>query len=145
MYLDTAILVKLFVPEPDSDFYARMTDRQTIVSSWLAYTETWSALLAKERNGLLDPRHRAQAWAEFERNVEEETIRLVPLTIPIFRKVNRILEACHPHIPLRSLDAIHLACCDHVQEWPLCTNDKRMRQAAEHLNFPLGSLFLART
>ena len=35
------------------------------------------------------------------------------------------------------LDALHLASCDQAQEWPLCTNDKRMRQAAERLNFSM--------
>ena len=137
MYLDTAILVKLFIPESDSEFYAKIVDGQIIVSSYLAYTETWSAILSKERHGLIDSKQRKNAWAEFERNLAEETIQLIPLSSAIFKKANRILEECQPHVPLRSLDALHLACCDHMQEWPLCTNDKRMLDAANFLHFPL--------
>ena len=51
MYLDSCILVKLFVREPDSDFFGKLTDGKNLSSSILAYTEVFAALLAKERNG----------------------------------------------------------------------------------------------
>jgi predicted nucleic acid-binding protein len=137
MYLDTAILVKLFVPEPDSEFYGRLTDGQLVSSGMLAYTELWSALLGKERNGAITAEQRRRAWAAFERQVQEETIWLAPLAEAVYRRANRILEQCHPQVPLRSLDALHLASADQLQDWPLCTNDKRMRDAATVLNFPL--------
>lgn len=140
MYLDTAILVKLYVREPDSDYFAVAADDQVVCSSLLAYTEFWSALLGKERAGAIDSQQRRQAWAAFEQDVDEEGIRLEPLSPAIFRKANRILADCHPMVPLRSLDALHLATCDHLQEWPLCTTDVRMRQAAELLRFSLGDI-----
>ena len=140
MYLDTAILVKLFVPEADSDFFAQMVDGQNVSSSALAHTEFFSALLGKERAGDIDPKQRQRAWAAFERNVEEETIQLEPFTPAIFKRANRILAHCHPKVALRSLDALHLATCDHLQDWPLCTTDSRMRQAAAWLRFPLGDV-----
>lgn len=140
MYLDTAILFKLVVGEPDSDFYVKLADEQSIVTSWLAVPEMCSATLFKERGGFITPGQRTLAWNEFERRINEGTIRLVPLSESVLRKTNRILEACHPQIALRALDAIHLACCDHAQEWPLVTNDKRMRQAAEFLHFPLAKV-----
>ncbi len=48
MYVDTSVLVKLFVREPESDFYGKLVDGRMICSSVLAYTEVWSALLARE-------------------------------------------------------------------------------------------------
>ena len=48
MYLDTAILVKLLVAEPDSEFFQQELTGVLISSSELALTEVWSALLAKE-------------------------------------------------------------------------------------------------
>jgi predicted nucleic acid-binding protein len=140
MYLDTAVLVKLFVTEPDTTFFAELVDGQAISSSVLAYTEVWSALLGKERAGSINTRQRQQAWAAFDRNVDEETIQLAPLASSVFRKANRILLDCHPAVPLRSLDALHLAACDQMQDWPLCTTDIRMRDAAELLGFPLVKL-----
>jgi predicted nucleic acid-binding protein len=140
MYLDSSIIVKLFVPEPDSLFYAQLADRQTISSSALAYTEVWSALLRKERGGAISPAERIQAWEQLSRDLQEERIELLPVTGAILKRANRILAACHPQIPLRSLDALHLAACDQAQDWPLVTADERMRAAAILLSVPIASL-----
>ena len=140
MYLDSGILVKLFTRERDSDFFGKLTDGQSLSSSILAYTEVWSALLAKERNGAITVEQRQRAWRAFERNVDEEIILLVPFSPAIFKKANHLLESCHPQVPLRSLDALHLASSDHLQDWPLCTTDKRMREAATILRFPLAGM-----
>ena len=137
MYLDSCILVKLFVRESDSDFFGKLTDGQNLSTSILALTEVWAALLAKERNLAITSKDRQLAWKRFQRNVDEEFILLVPSSSAIFKKANHILESCHPKIPLRSLDALHLASCDHLQDWPLCTTDRRMRDAANLLRFPL--------
>lgn len=140
MYLDTAILVKLFVPEPDSEYFGRMVDGQVVSSSLLAYTEVWSALLGKERSGAITTEERRRTWTAFARNVEEELITLAPVNETTFKRANRILEQCHSRVALRSLDALHLASCDQLQDWPLCTTDTRMRSAAEVLGFPLTPL-----
>jgi predicted nucleic acid-binding protein len=137
MYLDTAVLVKLYVPEADSDYFGKVVDGQMLSSSWLAYAEVWSALLGKVRAGALLPEQRRRAWHAFEANVQDEEILLLALTPAVFRKANHILERCHPEVPLRSLDALHLASCDQLQDWPLCTTDKRMRAAAALMGFPL--------
>jgi predicted nucleic acid-binding protein len=137
MYLDTAILVKLFVPEADSEFYGKLADGQPVSSSYLAYTEVWSACMAKERYGAISSSQRQRAWESFSRNVEEELIFLAPLSEATFRKANWIIDRCNPAVGLRSLDALHLATVDQLQDWPLCTNDNRMRQAAKILGFPL--------
>ena len=139
MYLDTAILVKLYVRESDSDHFARLADGQSIVSSTLALTEFWSALLGKERGREIDAALRHRAWTAFEADIEAETIRLEPIRLPILKKANRILANCHPRVPLRSLDSIHLATCDHLQDWPLCTTDRRMLDAAVLLGFPVAA------
>ena len=138
MYLDTSVLVKLFVREPDSEFFGKLTDGQMICSSVLAYTETWSAMLSGERHGVLTPEQRRRAWESFDRNVLEDIIELVPMNPAIFKRANRILEACHPKVALRTLDALHLASADQAHDWPLVTNDKRMREAASMLGFPLS-------
>jgi predicted nucleic acid-binding protein len=137
MYLDSSVLVKLYVTEPDSGFFVELVEGQIVATSYLAYTELWSALIGKERNGSLSTRQRQLAWSEFHANIDEEVIALIPMSAAIFKRANRILEEVHPQVPLRSLDALHLASCDQSQSWPLCTNDKRMRLAAERLKYPL--------
>lgn len=60
-----------------------------------------------------------------------------PLTSAVLRKANGVLERCHPQVSLRTLDAIHTAACDLSQDFPLCTTDKRMRDAANVLGIPI--------
>jgi predicted nucleic acid-binding protein len=137
MYLDTAILVKLLVAESDSDFFQEQLAGQMISSSELALTEVWSALLAKERNKAISRRQRASAWRVFNERVREKQIHLHPLNGVVLKKANHILERCHPAVPLRTLDAIHTAACDLSQDFPLCTTDRRMRDAAKTMGIPV--------
>lgn len=137
MYLDSAILVKLLVEEQDSDFYIEAVRGHVVASSQLAATEVWAALLRKERDGNLRADQRADAWAVFNRRVAEKQITLYPLNTAGFDRAHRVLERCHPAVALRSLDAIHCAACDLSQDFPLCSTDNRMRDAAVVLGIPV--------
>jgi predicted nucleic acid-binding protein len=139
MYLDTAILVKLVIKEPDSLFYADLVDDQTSVwSSQVALTECWSALCRKEQEGEIDSLTRRTAWDMVESHIRDGSLRLQPVIEPILRRANAIIEQCLPRVPVRTLDAIHLASCELSGAYPLMTNDRVMRKAAECLNIPLG-------
>jgi len=141
MYLDSAILVKLVVREPDSFFYSEQIDGQTNVwSSELALTECWSALFRKQRERTIHARARSSAWQKLERYFTGGTLGMVPVDQSILKRANRIISSCHPKVALRSLDAIHLASCEAADAFPLLTNDKQMRIAAAHLRFSLGPL-----
>jgi predicted nucleic acid-binding protein len=140
MYLDSSILVKLLVREPDSEFYGRLTDGQPVSSSMLAYTEVWAALIAKERHKGIAPELRRHAWRLFERHYLEDVFDLASISDAVVRRANWIIERVHPEVPLRSLDALHLATADQLQDWPLVTGDRRMRDAAKLMGYPLCDL-----
>jgi predicted nucleic acid-binding protein len=140
MYLDSCILVKLLIREPDSEFYGQWVDGHPVSSSLLAYTEVWSALLARERAQLIRTRLRLEAWQRFEDQMRMQMIDLSPVSEAIVRRAHWILGRVHPKVPLRSLDALHLATADHLQDWPLVTSDQRLREAALHLGYPLSDL-----
>ncbi len=137
MYVDSCILVKLLVPEPDSAFFDRELGGRALATSELALTEVRSALLAKERAGMLEPQDRQRAWLQFLSWIEHEEILLQPLTIAVLKKAVRLLDACHPTVPLRTLDAIHLATADLSQESPVCSTDQRVREASARLGLEL--------
>ncbi len=137
MYVDTAVLLKLVVREPDSLHYARIVDGQEICSSALARTECFAALLRKERERAIDRARRERAWKLIEADVAAGRIEILPISDAVLAGSRRILRACHPHVALRSLDAIHLASAEQLGSWPLCTNDARMREAALLLGMPL--------
>ena len=137
MYLDSCVLAKLFVIEPDSDARAAKVSGSVIVSSELAYGELFSTLLRKERAGEITGPQREALWADFERQLKEESIYLAVLDGVIARRTKDVMLDVHPHVPLRTLDAIHLATYLSVVTGPLFTKDKRMRDAARLLEIPL--------
>ena len=141
MYLDTAILVKLVVREPDSLFYAGLVDGQIgLCSSQILLTEVWSALCRKERERAIDAETRRQAWTRCERYVQGGALLLEPVTGTVLRRANAIIERCHPAVPVRTLDAIHLASAEIGASWPILSNDRCVRAAAQCLRLPLGPL-----
>ena len=140
MYLDTAILVKLLVREPDSDFYVTLVEGQPAWSSHLIVVECFSALLRKERERAITQTHRRRAAKQVTADVAARRLSLVPVTADLAERAHAILEVCHPTVSLRSLDAIHLASAERCQSWPLCSNDARVRAAAAKLGLPLSPL-----
>ena len=135
MYLDTSVLVKRYVAEPDSDHVDEVVVGYTLVSSELALAEVWSALLAKERNNVLAPEARENAWSAFLNDVDEGVLRLIPLDGVMIREANETMLRVHPHVPLRTLDAVHLATYGSVITGPIFTKDKRMLAAAKLLGY----------
>jgi len=137
MYLDSSIVVKLLVREADSEFFQSALEGQLLSTSELAMTEVWSALLSKERNRAISAEQRTRAWRVFLEQVQSKQILLHPLNTVALKKANHILEQCHPEVPLRTLDAIHAAACDLSQDFPLCSTDQRMHDAAVRLRIPV--------
>jgi predicted nucleic acid-binding protein len=130
MYLDSCIIVKLLVAEPDSELFVRALEGKPLATSELAQTEVFSALLARERAGKITGTDRRRAWHELEERIAAEELRIEPLNSIVLRKARHSLEQCHPKVPLRTLDAIHLATVDLCQDFPLVTTDGRLRDAA---------------
>ena len=138
MYLDTSVLVKLYTREPDSAECEKVVAGHRIVSSELVYAELWSALLAKERNGKLSSDARQRVWELFEVHLLDDVIELIELDGLVVREAAETMARVHPHVPLRTLDAIHLATFIGLNAGPLFTKDKRMIDAARLLNLPLA-------
>lgn len=137
MYLDSAIIVKLLVRESDSDWFDRELAGHSFETSELALTEVRSALLAKERAGHISSRERISAGEKFSSMIENRLIKLLPLNRGVLERAGAMQLACHPRIPLRTLDALHVATCDLNQCGTLSTTDARMRAACEQFAIAL--------
>jgi uncharacterized protein len=127
VYLDASALVKLFVPEPESDdlnkALAGLTD---VIVSDLALTEILSALGRRTREQRLT-REEAQ-------RLYREALKLhaashhAELTPPIHRRAERLMLSLA--MPLRALDALHLAAALDAQAATVVTFDPHLRDAA---------------
>lgn len=136
MYLDTGIIIKLLTPEPESAWFEAELRGHPFSTSELALVEVRSALFSKERARSITAAQRLRAEAKFQEWLETDLLVLHPLNLSVLRKSMQILAMTHPSIPLRSLDALHVAACDLAQEFPLCTTDGRMHDAARLLRLP---------
>jgi len=142
MYIDSAILVKLVVREPDSEFYVNLLDGQTSVhTSELAITECRSALVRKRERGDIDARTLDRAWARLQAYwADSGGLLLLPVTRSVLRQAGEVIDRCSMSVPIRTLDAIHIASCWVSRVYPLVTNDCVMRSATEHLGISLSRL-----
>lgn len=137
MYLDSAIIVKLLVLEPDSEWFAYNLSGHSFDTSELALTEVCAALLSKERADDITAEERVKATEKFYSMVENELIVLQPLNRKVLERARAIQLACHPRVPLRTLDALHVATCDLHHGKTLATTDRRMRAAGTQLGIAL--------
>ncbi len=128
IYLDASALVKLLVPEPESDsLNETLAGAGDVVVSDLALTETTSALGRRRREGLLTQAQSRRLYREAEKLAA--SCRGAELTPPVHRRAERLLLTVST-IPLRTLDALHLALALEAGAATLVTYDPRLRAAA---------------
>ena len=127
VYLDASALVKLFVPEEGSDALnqalAGLTD---VIVSDLALTEMASALGRRTREQRLSREDAQRLYREASKL--HASSRRAELTPPIHRRAERLMLSLT--IPLRTLDALHLATALDAAAATVVTFDPRLRDAA---------------
>lgn len=128
VYLDASALVKLFVPEVESELLNEaLVGAEDVVVSDLALTEMASALGRRVREGRLPQAEARRLQREAERLAT--ACHRVELTPPIHRRAERLLLASR-EIPLRTLDALHVATALDTDAATVVTFDPRLRAVA---------------
>jgi predicted nucleic acid-binding protein len=127
VYLDASALVKLFVPEAESDeLNHALTGLTDVIVSDLALTEMASALGRRTREELLTPDEAQRLYREATKL--HASLHQAELTPPIHRRAERLMLSLP--IPLRALDALHLATLLDAEAATVVTFDPRLREAA---------------
>lgn len=130
LYLDTSALVKVYLPESDSDAVeATLMGRTDIILSDLAVTELTAALARRAREGSL-------AWLDCQRiyqcvlrDLKEGEYRLQDMTAEVHREAERLLMVLGRQITLRAADALHVALASVAGARMLISFDRRMNEA----------------
>jgi uncharacterized protein len=128
IYLDASAFVKLLVPEPESDALNQaLVGAEPVVVSDLALTETASALGRRRRERRLSPSESRRLYRE----AQEVAVacRSAEITPPVHRRAERLLLTASL-VPLRTLDALHVALAIEAGAATLVTYDPRLRDAA---------------
>jgi predicted nucleic acid-binding protein len=137
-YIDTSVATKLYIREPDSSACVDIVRGATLVSSRLLYCEFRSALLGKESRGEISRELRMEAWTQFVEHAAAGMVRFCPLDDVIVQDAADLLDELHPHVALRTLDALHIATFLSIDGGPLFTKDLRMLSAAAHLGLAIA-------
>jgi uncharacterized protein len=131
VYLDTSALLKRYLPERNSDaFEAYFRDLDSAQISRLTLVELRSALARKRREGRFDTVKEAELLNEIRTDIQDGLLTVSPASdihfVAAFHLMGQLAA-----LPLRSLDALHLATAQTLGTDTLATADDVMRRAAE--------------
>lgn len=128
IYLDASALVKLFVPERESEtLNEALIGAQDVIVSDLALTEMASALGRRVRERRLTVAEARRLQREAEKLAG--ACHHVELTPPMHRRAERLLVSSQD-VPLRALDALHVATALAADAATVVAYDPRLRAAA---------------
>jgi predicted nucleic acid-binding protein len=137
-YLDTSVLIKLYVAETFSTEVERFVgEANGIVISRLSTLEWHCAMARRARTGQITQDYLNLARTEFTRHLAEGYFRIVPFDDPLLSDALRVLDSTNP-VPLRTLDAIHLTAVRNAGVMRIATADDVMRRAAYQLQLDVA-------
>ena len=136
-YWDTSSLGKLYLPEPDSAAFAQKAAVDpAIVTTRLAVYEMRRVAFRKETEGLIQSGTAETVLSQVTQDITSGQLRIVELDARVETEFNAIMATCYRHtppLPIRTLDALHLASARADNQTQLVATDKRMRDAAKLL------------
>jgi predicted nucleic acid-binding protein len=132
VYVDTSVLVPLFLNEPHSaavaNWYAR--EKGELVAAAWCVPEFASAIGIKQRTGAIDAQQAQGAWARFERMAAADLRLLTVEPANFHRAAELVLDAASA---LRAGDALHLACAEAAGATHMATLDDILSRNAQRL------------
>ena len=130
MYLDAGALVKLYLPEPDSDALdAAIRGRSDLMVSDLSITEIVSSISRRRREGILPPSSCVRLHRKILADIESGLYIKNDLMPEVHREAERLLMAIDD-VALRAADALHLALAGLSGASAIVTYDLRLAKAA---------------
>lgn len=136
-YWDTSALGKLYLPEPDSgDFVQKAAVVPAIATTRLALYEMRRIAFRKESEGLIQAATAESVLAQVNQDIGAGEIRIIEMDARVESEFDGIMATCYrrsPPLPVRTLDALHLASARADYQVEIVSTDKRMRDAAKLL------------
>jgi uncharacterized protein len=130
LYVDSSALAKLYIPENDSDEVdAYLRGKVGLMISELAITEVLSAIACRKREGELSSAVANRIRDALLADADAGAFARLHLDPAVHRDAERLLLMT-TSVPLRTLDALHLALAFSGAATHLLTFDRRMRDAA---------------
>jgi hypothetical protein len=139
-YIDTSALAKCYIREPRSLDVLDWADTQDeIVTSPLTLVEFRCVLARRRRARQIDPSLERVALAAFDRDAQARW-RIHQDAASLFSEARQLIDLI-PELPLRALDALHLAYARHYGATSFATADKNQAEAAHALGIPVSIFY----
>lgn len=137
IYWDTSTVIKLYVPEPDSEAWQNRAvhERRDIVSSSLLEAEFAFAVGRKEQLGDLRTGGARKLCHRLQSDISYGRIKVFPLSFDIVSAATAIALEGYPRQSVRTLDGLHLATAIRLHCREFVTTDRRLASAARALGF----------
>jgi uncharacterized protein len=138
-YVDTSALAKWCLPEPGTEAFVEFIRQQSdAVISRLASGELCCLLARRRRAGDITAQYERDAWSTFEDDLRAGHLHVEALADSHAVQAYALLKQLDD-IPLRTLDALHLAIAQSVGAGVLATADVAMGRAAEALGLTVAT------
>lgn len=135
VYVDTSALVKRYLAERASNDVDRLLQSRGLFQVCrLTVTEMRCALARRRRAGHIDAGIEVAAIGELRTDILNGALRVTPMSDDHFVEAYAIIESV-PAIPLRPLDAVHIAVARRIAAPEFATADKTQAEAARALGF----------
>jgi predicted nucleic acid-binding protein len=133
IFVDTAYIVKCFVPELGHVPVRELFDvHKTVAASTLSRVEFAVALNRTVREGRLPHSAVPTAFQCLERDERDGMWEWHPVTTQILRSAEAAIRNLSPAVYLRAADAVHIICARENGFREIYSNDRHLLAAAPH-------------
>ncbi|MBF8260051.1 MAG: twitching motility protein PilT [Actinobacteria bacterium] len=137
VYFDTSALAKWYLPERRSeDVEAFLRENCPVHISGLTVVEMRSLLSRRRREGHFDAKSEARAFATFEEDIRKGFLICHTLPADLPRGAGSLISIL-PDVPLRTLDALHLAMAREIDAQVIATADNVMADAGKGMEIDI--------
>jgi uncharacterized protein len=137
-YFDTSALAKWYLPEQGSAAFEIFVNgnRKRMISRLVA-VEMRCLLARRRRAGEIGQDYETSAWVAFATHMADGVFTVESLPDARFGEARTLIETL-PELPLRTLDALHLAAAQAAEVTILATADEVQRRAAQALGLEVA-------
>ncbi|MEQ1591883.1 MAG: type II toxin-antitoxin system VapC family toxin [Thiobacillaceae bacterium] len=141
IYVDTSALVKRYIREPGSDpFDTFFLSRAPLGISRLTIIEMRCALARRRRANQVSPELETQVLEAFRLDMQDGALVVASFGEDDMTLAYHLMDEVGA-VPLRTLDALHLAVARRITAKAFATADKNQAEAATRLGFTLHSFY----
>ncbi|GAB1411318.1 MAG: ribonuclease VapC [Candidatus Desulfobacillus denitrificans] len=140
IYADTSALVKRYLDEPFSADFDGLLQQGAMAISRLNIVEMRCALARRRRNGEISALRESRVNSELAADIQDGALWVSDLGNDHFTAAYHLIGRL-AHVPLRTLDAMHLAVAERIPATAFATADSTQAEAAQTLGFDVHRFF----